>query len=133
MANPLIAHAIVGSSTGNNATTSAIDTTGATLLVALIVTDTGGGTMSDSKGNTWTALTAHSGGTTVTGQLFYVSNPTVGSGHTFTPTISSATNSQDTTLTGWTTSISAGDTLRFNINSASTVTRLNLVLTVTVS
>lgn len=48
------------------------------------------------------------------------------------PTISSATNSQDTTLTGWTTSVSAGNTLRFNVDSASTVTRLNLVLTVTV-
>lgn len=49
------------------------------------------------------------------------------------PTISSATNSSDTTLTGWTTSISAGDTLRFNINSASTITRLSLTLKVTVS
>lgn len=48
------------------------------------------------------------------------------------PTISAATHSQDTTLTGWTTSVSAGDTLRFNINSASTITRLNLALTVTV-
>lgn len=48
------------------------------------------------------------------------------------PTISSATNSQDTTLTGWTTAIAAGDTLRFNIDSASTITRLSLTLTVTV-
>jgi hypothetical protein len=48
------------------------------------------------------------------------------------PTISAATNSQDTTLTGWTTSISAGDTLRFNIDSAATLTRLTLTLTVTI-
>ncbi len=48
------------------------------------------------------------------------------------PTISSATNSQDTTLSSWTTSISAGDTLRFNIDSATTITRLSLTLTVTV-
>lgn len=48
------------------------------------------------------------------------------------PTISSATKSQDSTLTGWTTSISAGDTLRFNIDSNSTITRLALTLTVTV-
>lgn len=48
------------------------------------------------------------------------------------PTISAATKSQDTTLTGWTTSISASDTLRFNIDSASTLTRLVLTLTVTV-
>ena len=38
-------------------------------------------------------------------------------------TISSATKSQDTTLTGWTVSVTAGDTLRFNVDSVSTVTR----------
>lgn len=48
------------------------------------------------------------------------------------PTITTATKSQDTTLTGWTTSISAGDTLRFNLNSISTITRVVLILTVTV-
>lgn len=48
------------------------------------------------------------------------------------PTITTATNSQDTTLTGWTTSISAGNTLRFNVDSATTITRLSLTLTVTV-
>lgn len=48
------------------------------------------------------------------------------------PTISSAIKSQDTTLTGWTTAVAAGSTLRFNINSATTVTRLALTLTVTV-
>jgi len=47
------------------------------------------------------------------------------------PTISAATKSVDSTLTGWTTSISAGDTLRFNVNSASTVTRVTLALKVT--
>lgn len=46
------------------------------------------------------------------------------------PTITTATNSQDNTLTGWTTSISAGDCLRFNINSATSITRLTLVLKV---
>ena len=48
------------------------------------------------------------------------------------PTITTATKSQDTTLTGWTTSITAGDTLRFNVDSATTITRLTLALTVTV-
>jgi hypothetical protein len=47
------------------------------------------------------------------------------------PTLSSAQKSQDTTLTGWTTSISAGDTLAFNLNSASTLTRIGLTLKVT--
>ena len=50
------------------------------------------------------------------------------------PTIT-ATNikSQDTTLTGWTTSIAAGDTLGFNVDSASTITRLHVSLKVTKS
>ena len=44
------------------------------------------------------------------------------------PTISTATKSQDTTLTGWTKTISANDTLRFNVNSATTITRATLIL-----
>lgn len=48
------------------------------------------------------------------------------------PTISSAVKSQDSTLTGWTTACSAGDTLRFNVNSCTSITRLALSLTVTV-
>jgi hypothetical protein len=47
------------------------------------------------------------------------------------PTLSSQQNSQDTTLTGWTTSINAGDVLAFNVNSASTLTRVNLILKIT--
>lgn len=46
-------------------------------------------------------------------------------------TISAATKSQDTTLTGWTTSVSAGDILGFNVDSVSTITRLTITLTVT--
>lgn len=47
------------------------------------------------------------------------------------PTISSSTKGQSSTLTGWTTAIAAGDVLRFNVNSASTITRATLALTVT--
>jgi hypothetical protein len=47
------------------------------------------------------------------------------------PTLSSAQDYQDSTLTGWTTSVNAGDVLAFNVNSASTLTRINLVLKVT--
>lgn len=47
------------------------------------------------------------------------------------PTISSATKSEDTTLTGWTTTITAGDCLRFNVDSCSTITRCVLILKVT--
>jgi hypothetical protein len=45
-------------------------------------------------------------------------------------TISGTYKSTDSTLTGWTTSVSAGDIIQFNVNSASTVTRLVLLLKV---
>lgn len=47
------------------------------------------------------------------------------------PTITAAKKSQDSTLTGWTTSIAAGDVLRFNVNSVTTITRCTLSLKVT--
>jgi hypothetical protein len=46
------------------------------------------------------------------------------------PLISAATKGQSSTLTGWTTSIDAGDTLRFNVDSVSTCTRVTLSLKV---
>ena len=46
------------------------------------------------------------------------------------PTISSAQKSQDSTLTGWTTSISAGDILAFNVDSCSTIKRVTISLKV---
>lgn len=47
------------------------------------------------------------------------------------PTITTAVKNTSTTLTGWTTSIAAGDTLRFNVNSVTTLTRVTLILKVT--
>lgn len=44
------------------------------------------------------------------------------------PTLSSAVKAQDATLSGWTRSIAAGDTLRVNVDSASTVQRVTLAL-----
>lgn len=46
------------------------------------------------------------------------------------PTISSATKSQDTTLTGWTTSVAAGDIIRFNVDSCTSITRATISLTI---
>jgi hypothetical protein len=46
------------------------------------------------------------------------------------PTLSSASSSQDTTLSGWSTAITSGDVLRFNIDSAATVLRATLALKV---
>jgi len=48
------------------------------------------------------------------------------------PTISAALKSQDATLTGWTTSIAAGDHLRYNVNSASGIQQLTITLKVMV-
>ena len=45
------------------------------------------------------------------------------------PTLSSAQWSQDSTLTGWTTSISAGDWLEYTVDSATTVTNVTVSLT----
>ena len=47
------------------------------------------------------------------------------------PTLSSATNSLDSTLTGWTKSLTKGEILRFNVDSATTVTRVTLSLKIT--
>ncbi len=47
------------------------------------------------------------------------------------PTISSAVKAQDATLTGWTTSVSAGDILAFNVNSVSTIQRVTIALDIT--
>lgn len=47
------------------------------------------------------------------------------------PTITTAVKSEDTTLTGWTTSITAGDTLRYNVDSVTTIQRVLVTLTVT--
>lgn len=46
------------------------------------------------------------------------------------PTISTATKAQDATLTGWTTALTQGDILRFNVDSATTVTRVTVALRV---
>ena len=46
------------------------------------------------------------------------------------PTITTAVKSEDTTLTDWTKAIAAGDILAFNVDSATTVTRVTLALKV---
>jgi len=47
------------------------------------------------------------------------------------PTLSSARKYTDSTLTGWTTTITAGDVLFFNLDSVSTITNLVVILKVT--
>lgn len=45
------------------------------------------------------------------------------------PTISAATKYSDTTLTGWTTAVTAGDVIKFHVDSTSTFTNINVVVT----
>ena len=47
------------------------------------------------------------------------------------PTLSSQVKNQDTTLSSWTTSVSAGDVMAFNVDSASTLTKVSLSIKVT--
>ena len=72
------------SDAGETCVTSAINTTGASLLVVGLSFDyDGGGSVSDSKSNTWNALTISGASGGGGAKLFYATNPTVGSGHTF--------------------------------------------------
>jgi|SRR6266853_671248 len=84
MAIGLISHVSVAAA--STTTSSAIDTTGATLLVANMANYEPAGvpTLSDSKSNTWTQLTLRVVTGDVEGRLYYVENPVVGSSHTFT-------------------------------------------------
>lgn len=71
----------------NGGSTSAIDTTGANLIVLTVPYYPllgGTPTVSDSKGNSWTALTLQANQGAV--RLYYCVSPIVGSGHTFTAT-----------------------------------------------
>ena len=85
--------------------------------------------------NEWTLLADQSGSVVVDIWKDTYANfpPTVADVITASakPTISSATKGQSSTLTGWTTSIAAGDTLRFNVNSVTTIQRVTLTLKVT--
>lgn len=46
------------------------------------------------------------------------------------PTITSAIKSTNDTLTGWTTAVTAGDVLAFNVDSVTTITRVTITLDV---
>ena len=46
------------------------------------------------------------------------------------PTITTALKSQDSTLTGWNTTIASGDIISFNIDSCTNITRITISLKV---
>ncbi len=79
------------SSNTNTSVTTGTDTTGCTALVVYCGTGATGATVSDSKSNTWTALTQYqSTSVDETIKGYYAENPTVGSSHTFTCTTTAA-------------------------------------------
>ena len=82
MAYALINHVEAGLG-ANGGTTGSIDTTGASFLVLNVsYYDPGTApTISDSKSNTWSALTLQS--STGSSRLYYCASPSVGTGHTF--------------------------------------------------
>lgn len=79
-------HVVAGSANQSSVTSSAIDTTGASLLFFCTATSgTTNNAFSDSKSNSWTALTAQAAGfgAAVAIRGFYAVNPIVGPNHTF--------------------------------------------------
>lgn len=85
--------------------------------------------------NEWTLLADVSGSITVDiWKDTYANYPPVDADSitsTATPSITSDTKNTSSTLTGWTTSITAGDTLRFNVDSCTSITNVSLVLGIT--
>lgn len=83
----LVANTKITPAGQNGGTSPAINTTGASLIV-LGITASNGVTptpaISDSKGNTYTLLTNATAASNQNSWLYYCSNPTVGTGHTFT-------------------------------------------------
>ena len=82
----------------------------------------------------WTLLADVSGSAVVDvwKDTFANAPPVVGDSITASakPTLSAAATATSTTLTGWTTAVTAGDVFAFNVDSAATITRLTLQLTV---
>jgi len=88
MAYGLIAHTAAQSPDSGSFTTPSIDTTGATLIVLWLLSYSGVGrpTVSDSAGNTWTALTDHVDSSVSRGTFFYCQSPSTSASHTFSST-----------------------------------------------
>lgn len=84
----LVADTGAQSPDNNGVTTAAIDTTGATLLVAMTCYDFNGsnGAPSDSEGNTWVNLNGQNIDDLTIALPWYVENPTTDASHTFSIT-----------------------------------------------
>lgn len=82
----------------------------------------------------WTLLADQSGSVTIDIWKDTYANfpPTVGDTITASakPSITTATKNTSSTLTGWTTSVTAGDVLYFNVDSVTSITNLTIILKV---
>jgi hypothetical protein len=80
----------------------------------------------------WTILADQSGSCVVDVRKTSYANFPAEAGDSITnstpPTLTSQLKNTSTTLTGWTTSLSKGDILVFNVNSVDTITRVTVVL-----
>lgn len=82
--------ALVGSAQGTG-TTASLNTSGASLLAVYVAYDSVGATLSDSKGNSWTGLTANNTAGGSRGRWWYCASPSsVGASHTFSSSVSYA-------------------------------------------
>jgi hypothetical protein len=84
---PIPAASFAASLGQHGGTTSGVNTTGANLIVVLISSDSANAkTLSDSKGNTWSAKTAYADFPATDNEIraYVATNPSVGPGHTFT-------------------------------------------------
>jgi hypothetical protein len=79
----LLTHAVAVATGGADATTSAISTTGATLIVVGIENISNGVNVTDSASNTWTFGTLFNASSSRKGQMAYCVNPTTSGTHTF--------------------------------------------------
>lgn len=117
----LRAHLVQGSTDTNGFTSSAIDTTGADLLILFMNDTSAATTFTDSFSNSWATA---AGPTSVNGPdstIFYAKNAKVGSNHTFTLT---ATNQSPTIIVqAWSGSdITANDDQANQANASFTAT-----------
>jgi hypothetical protein len=82
----LIAHTVAASANANTVTSSAIDTTGADLIVVALALYDSTTPITDSEGNTWTALGGIGIGFFGSLEYRYCLNPTTSDTHTFSCT-----------------------------------------------
>jgi len=105
----LIAHTGAQSSDGVSATTAGINTTGATLLVVAVANLFGNSpSFTDSNSNTWSALTPRDTGSGCRVTLYYVANPTVGAGHTFSVNVGGGSQFPAITVVAWAGNAASG-------------------------